>query len=524
MNRWRTGVVVLLAGAVLACASGATFAQGKKKRPARPPKPTVDAAKTAEAIKAGLATVKPSAKPAKPRKMLVYSVCRGFRHSSVPVCKVAMQVLGAETGAFEAVVSDDLANFEPDKIKQFDAICFNNTTREIFLPHPNDMKNLSPAEQKAAKDRDARLKKSLVDFVKGGGGLVGIHAASDTFYDWPEFGVMMGGYFWGHPWRSGDTVTIRADGPDHPVSKAFKGKPLTTKEEIYQIKDPYSRDMLRVLLVLDTEKTDMKKPGIKRTDNDFAVAWVRSYGKGRVFYSSFGHNHNIYAIPQVLQHYLDGIQFALGDLPADTTPSAKLGSAPKPAAGSSGTDVLFDGSGKGAWMPNPKWVVKDGALTCQPKARYLWTKQKYGDFELTAEFKYGPGTNSGIFIRTGNAKDPVQTGMEIQVLDSFGKAEIGKHDCGALYDALAPSTNPVKKAGQWNQITITCKGPKITVVLNGTQVIDADISKWTTANKNPDGSKNKYKKALKDYPREGHIGLQEHGKQVWYRNIRVKKL
>jgi len=521
MDRWRTGVVVLLAGAVWMGASGAACAQGKKKRP---PKPTVATAKEVEAIKAGLATVKTSAKPAKPRKMLVYSVCRGFRHSSIPVCKAAMELLGAKTGAYEAVISDDLANFEPDKIKQFDAICFNNTTREVFLPHPNDLKKMSPAEQKAAKERDARLKKSLLDFVKGGGGLVGIHAASDTFYDWPEFGVMMGGYFWGHPWRSGDTVTVRTDGPDHPVSKAFQGKSLTTKEEIYQIKEPYSRDMLRVVLALDTEKTDMNKNGIKRTDNDFAVAWVRSYGEGRVFYSSFGHNHHIYAIPQVLQHYLDGIQFATGDLPADTTPSAKLGGAPKPAPAASGTDVLFDGSGRGAWQPNPKWVVKDGALTCQPKARYLWSKQKYGDFELSAEFKFGKGTNSGIFIRTGNAKDPVQTGMEIQVLDSFGKAEIGKHDCGALYDALPPSANAVKKPGEWNQIIITCKGPKITVVLNGTQIIDADISKWTTARKNPDGTKNKYKKALADYPREGHIGLQEHGKPVWYRNIRVKKL
>jgi len=533
MKHWKSQIAMLLAGALwLGAVAGAAQAQGGRKKPARPrpKKPQVDVDQAARRIAAALASVKPTAKPAKPRKMLVFSVTMGFRHKSIPVGIKALEMLGRKTGAFEAVVSDDLANFEPQNIRQFDAICFNNTTRELFLPHPNDVKKLSSAAQRAARLRDARLKKSLLDFVKAGGGVVGIHAAVDSFYDWPEFGRMMGGYFDGHPWRSGDTVTIKAEDPDHPVARAFKGRPLTIKEEIYQVKAPYSRDMLRVLLVLDTARTNMNKKGIKRRDNDFAVAWVRSYEAGRVFYSSFGHNNHIYWTPQVLQHYLDGIQFALGDLPADTTPSNKRpgAEAPAPAAAAPAPaadwTVLFDGSGKDAWRRNPKWVIDKGALTCKPKARYLWTKQRFGDFVLAAEFKVAKGTNSGIFIRTGNPSDPVQTGMEIQVLDSFGKGALDKHGCGALYDALAPSANAAKKPGQWNQCTITCKGPKITVVLNGRQVLDADLGRWTTPRKNPDGSKNKYRKALRDYPREGHIGLQEHGKPVWFRNIRIKEL
>ena len=531
MKRWNRRTAMLLAGAICAGAlAGDALAQGKKNPPRRRPKPQgPDMVQVARDIEAAVASVKPSARPAKPRKMLVFSICCGFRHGSVPICKKAMEILGRKTGAFEAVVSDDLSNFEPQNIRQFDAICFNNTTREVFLPHPNELKKLSAGEQAAARKRDARLKASLLAFARGGGGIVGIHAASDTFYDWPEFGRMMGGYFDGHPWRSGDTVTIKAEDGDHPVARAFKGRPLTVKEEIYQIKAPYSRDMLRVLLVLDTAATDMKKSGIKRTDNDFAVAWVRSYGEGRVFYSSFGHNTPIYSTAQVLQHFLDGIQFALGDLPADTTPSAKRPAAAAPAAPATpaaGGDstVLFDGSGKDAWRNNPKWVIDKGALTCKPKARYLWTKQRYGDFALAVEFKVAKGTNSGIFIRTGNPSDPVQTGMEIQLLDSAGKPAVGKHDCGALYDALEPSANAAKGPGQWQQCTITCKGPKITVVLNGKQVIDADLDKWTTPRTNPDGTKNKYRKALRDYPREGHIGLQEHGKPVWFRNIRIKAL
>lgn len=533
MKRWTGLIAVAAALALLAGAvTTVSLAQGKKAAPkAKAPKaPAENIEEVARAIEAAVESVKPSAKPAQPRKMLVFSVCRGFKHGSVPICKKAMEILGAKTGAFEAVVSDDLANFEPDRIRQFAAVCFNNTTQEVFLPPPDELKKMSAEEQKAAADRDARLKQSLLEYVKGGGGLVGIHAATDTFYKWPEFGEMMGGYFDGHPWRSGDTVTVKAEDGDHPVARAFKDKPLTIQEEIYQIKAPYSRENLRILLVLDTRKTDMNKQGIKRTDNDFAIAWVRGYGKGRVFYSALGHNTPIYTTSQVLQHFLDGIQFAMGDLPADTTPSAKRGQSALATPGATVTaaegewTVLFDGKDVDAWQKNPKWEVKDGTLTPGKKAGYLWTKEKFGDFVLEAEFKMDAGTNSGVFIRTGNPKDPVQTGMEIQVLDSAGKEQVDKHDCGALYDCLAPTKNAARKPGEWNTFVITCQGPMVTIELNGEKVLEADLDKWDTADKNPDGSPNKYKQAVKDFPREGYVGLQEHGKSVWFRNIRIKTL
>ncbi|MCC6698127.1 MAG: ThuA domain-containing protein [Candidatus Hydrogenedentes bacterium] len=243
--------------------------------------------------------------PAKPRKLLVFTLCKGFVHSSIPIGTKAIMRMGEKTCAYTAVHSEDPAVFAPESLAQFDAVCMLNTTGELF--------------------EDPALKQSLLDFVKSGKGLIGIHAATDCFYQWADYGAMMGGYFDGHPWGARDTVTTKIDDPMHPVNRVFRGQGFSITDEIYQFKEePYTRAALRVLFSLDTEKTDMTKQGIKRTDGDFAVAWVSSYGQGRVFYCSLGHNEMTYWNPKILQHYLDGIQFALGDLTADTTPSAKL--------------------------------------------------------------------------------------------------------------------------------------------------------------------------------------------------------
>ncbi len=265
---------------------------------------------------------KPAVPPKQPRKLLVFNRCRGFVHSAIPTGAKALELMGHKTGAYVATVTDDPAMFEPETLAQFDAVCMNNSTGPVFMPENFDQ--LTPEEQKAASERDARLKKSLLDFVSGGKGLVGVHAATDCLYEFPEYGEMIGGYFDGHPWGAGETEGIRIDDPAHPLNAPFLGKGFMVQDEIYQFKEPYSREKLRILLTLDPEKTDMTKEGMKRADGDYAVAWVRSYGGGRVFYCSLGHNDAIFCTPSILEHYLAGIQFAMGDLEADTTPSAQL--------------------------------------------------------------------------------------------------------------------------------------------------------------------------------------------------------
>ena len=167
------------------------------------------------------------------------------------------------------------------------------------------------------------------------------------------------------------------------------------------------------------------------------------------------------------------------------------------------------------------WTFKNGVLA-RNGGGDLWTKQAYGDFTLDLEFMVDKKTNSGVFFRTGDIKDNVQTGIEMQVYDSHGKKQVGKHDCGAIYDCLAPSRNMARPPGEWNRCTITCVESKVSVALNGEQVIDMDLNHWTEPGKNPDGSKNKYRDPFKDRPRTGHIGFQDHGKPVWYRNLRIK--
>jgi type 1 glutamine amidotransferase len=258
---------------------------------------------------------KPYAKPLKARKMLVFSKTNGFRHESIATGKLALEELGRKTGAFEAVVSDDLANFEAANLKQFDAVCFLSTTQNVFAPHPNELKTMSDEAKAAALKREAELKDSLMNFLKSGGGFVGIHAATDSCYEWPEYGKMLGGYFNGHPWGAKQMVSIKVEpGQEkHPLVAMFEGKNVEFPEEIYQFKEPYDSKAVHMLLRLDTEKTDMTVKGIKRTDNDFGVSWARHWDKGRIFYSSLGHNHEIYWHEKVVRHYLAGIQWALGD-------------------------------------------------------------------------------------------------------------------------------------------------------------------------------------------------------------------
>ena len=192
-----------------------------------------------------------------------------------------------------------------------------------------------------------------------------------------------------------------------------------------------------------------------------------------------------------------------------------------------GWTELLDG-GLSNWDYKPGgWVMENGVLTrtgISGNGGDIWTKETYGDFVLDLDFMTTVKTNSGIFFRTADTKDCVQTGIEVQVYDSYGRTAVTNHDCGAIYDCLAPSKNMAKKPGQWNRCTITCKANKIYVVMNGEQIIDMDLNKWTKPHKNPDGSKNKYNTAYKKMARVGHIGFQDHGHPVWYRNVKIKKL
>lgn len=253
-------------------------------------------------------------RPKKPRRLLVFDLNVGYPgHRSSRYANYAFTLMGRKTGAFETVVSRDPAVFKPESLKQFDAVVFNNTVGNLF--------------------NETDLRQSLLDFVSGGGGLIGIHGTTFAFTDWtsgaretwPEFGVMLGARGGSHR-QNDEHVFIQLDDPGHPLNAPFKGKGFEYRDEFFRVHEPYSRETNRVLFSIDTKKTDVTQgkgfgPDVIRKDNDYALAWVRSYGKGRVLYCTIGHNPYVFWDPLMLRFYLGAIQFVLGDVPAPTAPA-----------------------------------------------------------------------------------------------------------------------------------------------------------------------------------------------------------
>jgi len=350
------------------------------------------------------------AKPRQPRKVLVLGKAAGFIHSSIPLAARTIEEMGKNTGAWSTTITYDPSAINEANLKQFDAIFLASTTG-AFLDDPAD-----------AAATDAR-RKALLAFVRGGKGLAGIHAASDSYhrsssqppgaaaafnwavvpvyvqimtgdtnsdsrlsreelaalgdrwYDafdrgkvgriaqadfaqgfaalppppppsgsgrgngqapatelgpdteigtWPEFNRLIGAFFKFH-WNDGQTITVKIDDPGHPLNAPFKGQPYVIVDETYTFgRDTYSRQNLRVLTSIDYAKMsaeDKAKEQHPRPDGDYALSWIRREGNGRVFYEAHGHNEKVYANPLLLEHLLAGMQYVLGDLPADDSPS-----------------------------------------------------------------------------------------------------------------------------------------------------------------------------------------------------------
>lgn len=270
-----------------------------------------------------IAKALPDAAPAAPkrdRNLLVFSRTAGFRHSSIPVGIRAITVMGDKTKAYTAFATEDESYFEPEKLKKFDAVFMLNTTGDCLRP-----KGGTKSEQDR---REEDLKKSLNEYVSGGKGLLGVHAATDTYHRWKDYNRMMGGTFDGHPWTK--KVPIKNLEPNHPLNAAFAGKDFEIDDEIYQFKlDTALPTERKFLLALDPAKMPDANKGNRKADGPYPVSWVSTHGKGRTFYCSLGHKEEVYCNPAILKHYLAGIQYALGDYDVDATPTDKSGGAKK---------------------------------------------------------------------------------------------------------------------------------------------------------------------------------------------------
>ena len=266
---------------------------------------------------------KPYATPQSLRRVLVLGRAVGWVHTSIPLAAKMVEYLGDRTGAWMTTITYDAAAITPENLKQYDAVFLDSTTGE-FLDDPND---------KAATELRRR---ALLDFVKGGKGLAGIPAATDSYHTngpalggtWPEFNEMIGGFFKFH-WTYPTLIPVKVDDPNSPLTAMFPARGFEIVDETYTFaQDSFSRKRVHVLTSINygrmSAEDKAKEPAAtKRTDGDYALSYIQRVGNGRVFYEAHGHDEKIYFSRPFVAHMLAGIQYALGDLKADDSPSAK---------------------------------------------------------------------------------------------------------------------------------------------------------------------------------------------------------
>ncbi len=250
---------------------------------------------------------KPFASPKKPRKLLVIESLEGMSHNTIPHTNVMIQRMGEKTGAWTTVFSNDLSNLRYPKVKEFDAVFLNSIVGE-FLPDP-------------------AMRADLVRYVNEGGGIGGIHGTPWASRNWDEFAEMIGAQSAPHRIENG---ILKVYDKDNPIVRPFNYEDLPFREEYYRFEDQGNGrlrwDKVRVLLIVDLDEkvpnsTDKPWPGYRRPDKVYPVAWIREYGKGRVFYNSMGHMTETFMRPEIVGHFLVGMQYILGDVDANATPN-----------------------------------------------------------------------------------------------------------------------------------------------------------------------------------------------------------
>jgi type 1 glutamine amidotransferase len=412
-------------------------------------------------------------------RLLLLTHSAGFVHSVVPqTVEDGLSLAGR--GRFVVDATQDCAGITAENLSRYQAVAFY-TTGELPL---------------SAEQREA-----LLEYVRGGGGFVGIHAAADTFYEWPAYGEMLGGVFDGHPWH--EEVTVRVEDRAHP-STVNLGDSFEIVDEIYQFRS-WDRDRVHVLLSLDPKSVDLSKPEVKRADRDFALAWCKPFGEGRVFYTALGHRESVWSDPRFLGHVSGGVLWAMG-----AQEEKKEEGFVQLFNGKDFTGWKFHFDEKGA-DPTKTFSVRDGAIVCTGKpAGYMYTEKSYREFTLHFDWRYArpadleddskfPG-NSGylLFIQK---HEVWPRSIEVQGMNR-DVAGIIPIKTEAKFETDAQTRERERKpVGEWNTMWINVKGGRITVYLNGELV--STVTEYE--------------------PKEGPIGFQSEGAEIHWRNIRIRE-
>jgi len=436
-------------------------------------------------------------------KVLYVTQSAGFAHPVLPHSEAVLKRIATETGIFDIAVTRDAETINSHGLENYDAVVFF-TTGELPL--------------------DQTQQEALLAYVRRGGGFVGVHSATDTFYEWPQYLSLIGGYFDGHPWHQ--QVTVSVEDETHPSTRHL-GTSFEIYDEIYQHRN-WSRDRVHVLLSLDVTSVDMTARGIKRQDGDFALAWTRQEGAGRVFYTALGHRPEVWDDTRFQQHLLEGILWAMGSKSNAMTLAAHNTLSPEEIA--DGWTLLFDGEDLSSWRGYGQqnrpdgWQAVDGTLARTGQAGDLVTVERFTDFELQFEWRVEEAGNSGVMFRvTEGDGPPWYTGPEFQVLHNAGHQD-GRDpitSAGSNYAVHPPLRDVTLPAGSWNQARLVVRGPRVEHWMNGVKLLDYEIG-------SPDWTRRVAASKFADLPRygrepSGHIAIQDHGDPVAFRNIKLRR-
>ena len=356
---------------------------------------------------------------AAPKKLLVVTVTKGFRHGSIPTAEKVLGQLAKSSGAFEV---DYVRNDEDMKtkmtlesLKKLDGVIFANTTGDLPLP-----------------DREG-----FVQWIKSGNAFIGMHSCSDTFHGFPAFVEMLGGEFQTH----GAQATVECLNQDlsHPSVQHF-GESFTIHDEIYLMKS-FHRNRVHGLLTLD-KHPNTKMPG------DYPIAWSKKVGKGTVFYTSLGHRNDVWENEKYQAHVLGGIRWALGLAKGNSEPQDARYRVSKKEK-KEGFKPLFNGLDLDGWkLRSPdgikSWSAQNGMLVNEiPSGKHgtdIITNAEFRDFVVRYEYMIPAGSNSGFYLRGRH---------EIQILDDYNNGKLRSGGNGGIYSFSAPSKFVSRKPGQW---------------------------------------------------------------------------
>jgi type 1 glutamine amidotransferase len=404
-----------------------------------------------------------------PYDVLVFSKTAGFRHDAIPAGIQMIRELGA-AGSFTVTATEDAAQFTATTLARFEAVVFLNTTGDV----------LNAGQQTAFEN-----------YIRAGGGYVGVHSAADTEYDWPFYGELVGAYFASHP--AIQQATVRVENRAHAATAGLAPTVVRT-DEWYNYRTN-ARSSARVLSTLDESSYAGGTMGA-----DHPHTWCKTFQGGRSFYTGGGHTQASYTEPGFRSLVLGGIRYAADRTRADCRPET-------------GYTTLYDGATTGWSQAGPGGFSNgNGTLTSFGGLGMLWySAREFRSYSVKLDWMAAGDDNSGVLVGFPATNDPnaaMTTGYEVQI-DATDTAD---RTTGAVYGFKAADIGARDAAlnppGEWNTYELLVEGERLQVFLNGVRINDF-------TNVDPARSLS-----------SGHIGIQNHGAgdDVSFRNVRIKEL